>query len=735
MAEKLKIELIVDDKGSVTVKQFGKTTEQSVKKAGRSVEKADKQTQAWLNSWKGMGLIAGAAAGAVVYSVGRAGAACIAAASDAEETASKFAVVFAGQEAQAEAWSQTLVTSYAMSTRESKQYLSSVQDLLVPMGMAADKAGLMSNEVVKLSADLGSFNNLPTAKVMEDIQSALVGNYETMKKYGVVLNMTVVQEKALAMGLAETKDELTAGHKAQAAYALMVEGSAAAIGDMARTSEGYANQVKALEAGFEDLMVVVGEKLLPTMTKLVGVTADVVGWITILAGGETALTKHAEAADRLYNAQRILNNTLKYAKEHNIEHAKAIKYAKEQVDAASIALGRQAVWYKQVADAAENTGKVQETSSKAAAKLAKEREKQLENLQKALQESDSLQLEAIYNNEKWAESTKKAVAISAAEYDRLFGSVSESDQQRREILERFQDDYAASTLENYELERMMLDERLAYYDMHIQDKSMLNEWYAAEAQRIQIEQEMAEREVMSSLAEAWGLTHEEIRKGSVNAWKDIGAAVASASKYMGKALTSVLMGTKTVGDAIKELGVFLLQTAIETLIKIGVQQLILAATGQTALAASTAMTVGAMATVAAAAIPAAMAVSIASWGAAAAAGAAAYGVATGAMLGTTAAGIAAAKGMAATTASFDEGGISTTPGIYYAGVPEAHIPLKQGSVPVEFKKPVEQPVVQLTIPVSVELDGNVVGEFVAEYLYDATKDGDQIIHVRGITDI
>ncbi|MFH1526967.1 MAG: phage tail tape measure protein, partial [Bacteroidota bacterium] len=34
--------------------------------------------------------------------------------------------------------------------------------------------------------------------------------------------------------------------------------------------------------------------------------------------------------------------------------------------------------------------------------------------------------------------------------------------------------------------------------------------------------------------------------------------------------------------------------------------------------------------------------------------------------------------------SYDEGGISTTPGYYYAGVKEAHIPLKGGNIPVEM---------------------------------------------------
>ena len=246
MAEKLKIELIVDDKGSAVVKSFSGTTEKSLGQTGKAIGDADKKTRGWTGSWNALSIAAAASAGVAVYKIAEFTKESIAAASNLEEVSSKFDVVFKGQEALAESWSTTLVDAYAMSTRESKQYLSSVQDLLVPMGMASKEAGVMSNEVVKLSADLGSFNNMPTARVMDDIQSALVGNYETMKKYGVVLNATTVQQKALEMGLAETKDELTAADKAQAAYKLMVEGSTAAIGDMARTSDSYANQLKAM---------------------------------------------------------------------------------------------------------------------------------------------------------------------------------------------------------------------------------------------------------------------------------------------------------------------------------------------------------------------------------------------------------------------------------------------------------------------------------------------------------
>jgi len=191
------------------------------------------------------------------------------AASDLQEVQGKFDVVFSKNSKQAEDMASILVDAYAMSERESKQYLSSVQDLLVPMGMMSDAAALMSNEVVKLAADLGSFNNLPTSQVMLDIQSALVGNFETMKKYGVILNETVIKQEALNQGLWDGKGMVDANTKAQIAFKLMLRGSAAAIGDMERTSESYANQMKLLGAQIEDIAAAIGDELLPEVTEWV----------------------------------------------------------------------------------------------------------------------------------------------------------------------------------------------------------------------------------------------------------------------------------------------------------------------------------------------------------------------------------------------------------------------------------------------------------------------------------
>ena len=287
-------------------------------KAHGMTKKSTKRMQIDINklNFRAAGVAALAFAGTMAYAMKKS----IDAASDLQETQGKFDVVFKGQETRAEAWSETLQSAYAMSSREAKFYLSSVQDLLVPMGMNANAAANMSNQIVQLSADLGSFNNLDTATVMLDMQSALVGNFETMKKYGVVLNATVVAQKAISMGLVKNKKQLTAATKAQAAYQLMVEGSAAAVGDMARTSGSYANQLKDMKAKLEDFAASAGQLLLPTMTNIVSGLRDVmiasepvVEFFSMkwMAGAQTVTEKNMEDLDMLERKLATLSRARK----------------------------------------------------------------------------------------------------------------------------------------------------------------------------------------------------------------------------------------------------------------------------------------------------------------------------------------------------------------------------------------------------------------------------------------
>ena len=247
-------------------KDFDKSVESSEQKLN-GLEKQSSQTAGIINQVLVGALIAGAAAS-------------IKLASDAEESGSKFNAVFKEQSDEVRSWAETYSESVNRSSLQTIQFLSTIQDTLVPLGFAREAAAEMSKSVVTLSNDLASFNNLPTEQVVRDIQSALVGNTETLRKYGVVASQDAIIQEALNSGLIENKNQLDANTKAQAIYNLVVQGTADAQGDALRTSGSFANQMRGLEAAFVDLGVEVGETLLPALSDMVGLITDIIKGIT-----------------------------------------------------------------------------------------------------------------------------------------------------------------------------------------------------------------------------------------------------------------------------------------------------------------------------------------------------------------------------------------------------------------------------------------------------------------------
>lgn len=182
-------------------------------------------------------------------------------ASRLEEEISKFNVVFKGSEEVAKKFLQTLQDNYLLSELAARKALSGFQDFLVPMGLARSESALLSGELVKLAADISSFQDKPFDVVMRKFQSALAGETEAVRDLGINVSAVAVQQEAYNLGLAKTGTKLTEVQKIQARSSLLFKNSADAIGDVARTSDGYANTVRQLGADLENLSTVVGDKV------------------------------------------------------------------------------------------------------------------------------------------------------------------------------------------------------------------------------------------------------------------------------------------------------------------------------------------------------------------------------------------------------------------------------------------------------------------------------------------
>ncbi len=197
------------------------------------------------------------------------GASTVLAGSDAEEMQGKFDAVFRDLAGPVTDKLEIFAKQVGRNKFELMGFAATLQDTFVPLGFARDEAASMSTQLVKLAVDLASFNNVSEDIVVRDLQSALVGNTETLRKYGVVATIAAIKQFALNNGIWGGEAAFTAQMKAAAIMGLTIAATTDAQGDALRTAGGFANQMRALKSTLEETRTEIGQKLLPVFTPLV----------------------------------------------------------------------------------------------------------------------------------------------------------------------------------------------------------------------------------------------------------------------------------------------------------------------------------------------------------------------------------------------------------------------------------------------------------------------------------
>lgn len=196
-------------------------------------------------------------------------------ASNFQEVMNKFNVVFGSNAKAVKEWGDTYASSVGRSKLQVAEFLAETQDLLKPMGFAADAAAEMSKDVTKLAVDLASFNNMADADVLRDLKAALTGSGEVMKKYGVIVSEAAVKQELLNMGL--DPKNVTEMEKAHARWNIILRGTTDAQGDAERSADQFANRMKSVWAEVSNAAVAVGMALIPALEDMLG---SVTTWLT-----------------------------------------------------------------------------------------------------------------------------------------------------------------------------------------------------------------------------------------------------------------------------------------------------------------------------------------------------------------------------------------------------------------------------------------------------------------------
>lgn len=140
--------------------------------------------------------------------------------------------------------------------------------LATGFGVVGERAYTMSKNLTQLGYDLSSFFNLDIEDAMIKVQSGLAGELEPLRRLGFDLSQTKLQAIALEQGITKSVSSMTQAEKAELRYLAIMTQVTTAHGDMARTLDAPANQMRILQAQFTQLTRAIGSIFIPILNKL-----------------------------------------------------------------------------------------------------------------------------------------------------------------------------------------------------------------------------------------------------------------------------------------------------------------------------------------------------------------------------------------------------------------------------------------------------------------------------------
>lgn len=233
--------------------------------------------------------------------------------SELEDSTAAAAVIFGDSMDKIIAQSETAASTIGISKQQVIDAANTFGTYGKGAGLAGDALAKFSTDMTSLSADMASFKGKSPEEAIEAIGSALRGEAEPIRAFGVLLDDATLRAQAMKMGLIETtKDALTPQQKVLAAQAEIIRQTSDAHGDFARTADSTANTQKTLAAESANLSAEIGQKLAPAIVEAqkagIGFLRFVtdnqaaimplvatVGTLTLAVGGFLAVSKGIEA--------------------------------------------------------------------------------------------------------------------------------------------------------------------------------------------------------------------------------------------------------------------------------------------------------------------------------------------------------------------------------------------------------------------------------------------------------
>lgn len=202
----------------------------------------------------------------------------IRAASDLQEVQNVVDNAFGKADKDIETFAKNAIYQFGISEYAAKKYSSTLMAMGVSMGVAADKSKIMSIQLTGLASDLASFYNTDVETAFNALQSIYTGTVRPLRQYGIALSENALQEYANAKGINKKVSAMNAAEKATLRYNYVLENTALAQGDFARTNMSWHNSLQTISNQLNNLAVIVGTILMRAFEPLVAMLSTIVSY-------------------------------------------------------------------------------------------------------------------------------------------------------------------------------------------------------------------------------------------------------------------------------------------------------------------------------------------------------------------------------------------------------------------------------------------------------------------------
>lgn len=190
-------------------------------------------------------------------------------ASDLNEVQNVVDVTFSSAAESVNEWASNTLDQFGINELSAKRYAGTMGAMLKSSGVSADAISDMSMSIAELSGDMASFYNLESDEAFSKLRSGISGETEPLKQLGINMSVANLEAYALSQGITKAYSDMSQGEQVMLRYNYLIQQTADAQGDFARTQDSYANQTKLLAENWNALAGTIASYVIPKLTEIV----------------------------------------------------------------------------------------------------------------------------------------------------------------------------------------------------------------------------------------------------------------------------------------------------------------------------------------------------------------------------------------------------------------------------------------------------------------------------------